>query len=80
MLGYVQTDTRVKWLDRLKNGFAERKEGLRVQKGGALAEANRLQDLGPLLMSCHGRQPAILGQIKIFHLLLDFLPPAPPGT
>ena len=78
LLGYVQTDTSLEWLTRLRTGFAERTETLRIALGTTFAEADGLQDLGPLLKSCHGRQPAILGQIEIFHLMLDFLPPAVP--
>ncbi len=80
MLGYVQTDTALEWLGRLRTGFAERTEVLRVALGTRLAEADGLQDLGPLQMSRHGREPITLGQIEIFHLLLDFLPPNVPGT
>jgi hypothetical protein len=80
MLGYVQTETSLEWLGRLRTGFAERAETLRVARGTTLAEAEGLQDLAPLQMSRHGREPAALGQIEVFHLLLDFLPPAVPGT
>jgi hypothetical protein len=31
-------------------------------------------------MSRHGREPAALAQIEVFHLLLDFLPHALQGT
>jgi hypothetical protein len=80
MLGYVQTDTALDWLGRLKTGFAERTEVLRVALGTRLAEAGYLQDLGPLQISRHAREPITLGQIEIFHLLLDFLPHTVPGT
>jgi len=79
MLGYVQTDTSLEWLARLRTGFAERAETLRVAEGTTLAEAEGFQDLAPLQMSRHGREPAALGQIEVFHLLLDFLPPPVPG-
>lgn len=74
MLGYIQTDTSTGWLHRLKIGFAERTQVLSVVQGTTLAEAEGLQDLAPLQVSRHCRQPATLGQIEIFHLLLDFLP------
>jgi hypothetical protein len=80
MLGYVQTDTPLEWLGRLRTGFAERAETLNVAVGSSLAEAEGLQDLGLVQKSRHGRQLAALGHIEIFHLLLDFLPPALPGT
>jgi hypothetical protein len=80
MLGYVQTDTSLEWLGRLRTGFAERAETLRVARGTTLAEAEGLQDLAPLQMSRHGREPDTLGQIEIFHLLLDFLPVVIPRT
>lgn len=80
MLGYVQTDTSVQWLGRLRTGLAERAETLKVVLGTTLAEADGLQDLGPLQMSRHGRGPDTLGQIEIFHLLLDFLPVVIPKT
>jgi hypothetical protein len=80
MLGYVQTDTALKWSDRLRTGFTEKAETLRVVRGTALAEANGLQDLGSIQVSRHRREPTTLGQIEIFHLLLDFLPPAVSDT
>jgi len=80
MLGYVQTDTALKWSNRLRTGFAEKTETLRVVRGTTLAEANGLRDLGSIQVSRHRREPATLGQIEIFHLLLDFLPHAVPGT
>lgn len=79
MLGYVQTDTALKWSDRLRTGFTEKTEKLRVVADTTLAVANGLQDLGSIQVSRHRREPATLGQIEIFHLLLDFLPPAVPG-
>ena len=78
MLGYVQTDTTLKWSDRLRTGFAEKTELLRVVHGITLTEAIGLQDLAPIQVSRHRREPATLGQIEIFHLLLDFLPLAVP--
>lgn len=78
MLGYVQTDTTSEWLARLRTGFAERTAVLRVVAGTTLASADGLQDLGHLQRSCHGRDPATLGQIEIFHMLLDLLPPVIP--
>jgi hypothetical protein len=78
MLGYVQTLTSNEWLGRLKQGFADRIGALRVVQGTTLAEADGLQDLGHLQRSCHGREPAELGQIEIFHLQLEFLPHAAP--
>lgn len=80
MLGYVQTDTALKWSDRLRAGFTEKTETLRVVRGTTLAEASGLQDLGSIQVSRHRREPATLGQIEIFHLLLHFLPPAVPGA
>ena len=80
MLGYVQTDAALKWLERLRTGFAERAETLRVASGTTIAEAEGLQDIAPLQMSRHGREPAAMGQIAIFHLLLDFLPPVVSGA
>ena len=80
MLGYVQTGTILEWSDRLRTGFAEKTKALRVVQGTTLAEANGLQDLGSIKVSRHSREPATFGQIKIFHLLLDFLPHAAPGT
>lgn len=74
MLGYVQTDTALKWSDRMRTGFAERAEALRVVSGTTLAAANGLQDLGPIQVSRHRREPATHGQIDVFHLLMDFLP------
>lgn len=76
MLGYVQTDTALKWSDRIRAGFAEKAEALRVVRGTTLAGARGLQDLGAIQVSRHHRQPATLGQIDIFHLLMDFLPRA----
>jgi hypothetical protein len=75
MLGYVQTDTVLKWSARIETGFAEKAGMLRVESGTSLAEADGLRDLGPLQVSCHHRDPATLGPIQVFHLLLDFLPP-----
>ncbi|MFZ0962866.1 MAG: hypothetical protein WAO35_18515 [Terriglobia bacterium] len=80
MLGYVQTDTTLEWLGRLRTGFAKRTDTLRVALGTTLAEAEGFQDIAPLLNSYHGREPATLGQIEIFHFLLEFLPPAVPAT
>ncbi len=80
MLGYVQTDTALKWSNRLRTGFTEKTGMLRVLRGTTLAEANGLRDLGSIQVSRHRREPATLGQIEIFHLLLDFLPHAVPGT
>ena len=80
MLGYVQTDSSLEWLGRLKAGFAERAEALKVVVGTTLADTNGLQDLGRLQSSHHGREPASLGEIQILHLLLDFLPSAVTGT
>jgi hypothetical protein len=76
MLGYVQTLTSAEWLDRLRQGLADRSRTLRVAQGTTLADADGLRDLGKLQRSCHGREPAELGQIEIFHLQLEFLPPA----
>lgn len=78
MLGYVQADTALRWLERLRTGFAQRVETLRAARGTVLSEAEGLQDLAPVQMSRHGREPSALGRIEVFHLLLDFLPPAVP--
>jgi hypothetical protein len=80
MLAYVQTDTALKWSTRIKTGFAEKAGILRVVSGTSLAEADGLQDLGPLQVSHHHREPATLGQIDIFHMLMDFLPRAVRNT
>lgn len=80
MLGYVQTLTSAEWLRRLRQGFADCAQELRVVRGTTLSRADDLQDLGPLQRSYHDREPAELGQIEIFHLQLNFLPPAIPTT
>jgi len=78
MLGYVQTDTALKWSARIKTGFTEKAGMLRVVFGTCLAEADGLQELGSIQVSRHHREPATLGPIQVFHLLLNFLPPAVP--
>ena len=74
MLGYVQTDSCATWLERLAAGLAGRRT--EIACGDATAwRPVRLGDEGleTVQVSDHQRTPQALGQIEIFHLLLNYV-------
>lgn len=74
MLGYVQSENGATWLDALARGFSSRKSKLSVcgdQTNWGLAGWPSY-DLRETRESCHERAPT-LGQVKIYHLVLEFL-------
>lgn len=75
MLGYIQTDTRARWLENLRKGFLSRKAELNVcadQHGWKSAQWSE-DGLEEVEESCHNRMPSTLGKIEIYHLLLEFV-------
>jgi hypothetical protein len=74
MLGYVQSDTYAVWLRRLASGFAARRVEICAREGLPDWASTGWQSLGLDVVhtSHHERPLQKLGQIQIFHLLLEF--------
>lgn len=75
MLGYVQSDNKAVWLNRLARGFSSRKNKLNVcsDQPGWESPSWSNSSLTDVQESCHGRTPDTLGRVKIYHLLLELL-------
>ena len=69
MVGYVQTENRQAWLNRLTRGFVSRSSQLRVCE--RFRASPDYQDIAAVQISGHDR--TTLGRIDIYHLLLEFL-------
>lgn len=74
MIGYVQSETCSTWLGRLAHGLVTRRTQLK-----ACADRPGLETVGwigdgldSVQSSCHDRTTTSIGQIELFHLLLDF--------
>jgi hypothetical protein len=75
MLGYVQSDTCEVWLGRLASGLAARRSEICAAEGfpdWALARWHG-DGLDGVHTSQHERPLKNLGQIQIFHLLIEFI-------
>jgi hypothetical protein len=74
MLGYVQSDACAVWLRRLASGFAARRLEICASEGFPdLAPAGwQGEGLDGVHTSQHERPLQNLGQIQIFHLLVEF--------
>jgi hypothetical protein len=74
MLGYVQSTNCATWLGRLAAGFADRQTAIGWGDTTVLGPAAlRDRELESVRVSRHQRTLQHLGQIEIFHLLLDFV-------
>ena len=75
MIGYVQSDSSSTWASRLADGFMSRRTQLAVCAGrptwGATGWVG--DGLDSVQSSCHERTKGDLGQIEVYHLLLDFI-------
>ncbi len=73
MLGYVQTSSCASWLAAIQKGIASRKEALRMPDPNPEWRPVGWPTEGLLDVreSFHHRSPESLGQISIFHFLLD---------
>lgn len=74
MLGYVQSDSCATWMERLASGLAGRRTEIACGDATAWKPAG-LGDEGleTVRVSEHQRTPQALGQIEIFHLLLNYV-------
>lgn len=75
MIGYIQSDDRAVWHNKLINGFSTRKENLNTcREQSNWQPAGWVEDgLTAVQESCHERNPETLGKIGIYHLLLEFI-------
>ena len=74
MLGYVQSASCPKWVERLSDSFANRRAETRCISTPHWEPAVWDDEgLEAVRVSKHQRTPLNLGQIEIFHLLLNFV-------
>ena len=73
MLGYVQTKSCPEWRASIAARFSRNSTELRAcpDRKHPSNPGWTTDGLGEVQASCHGRTPANLGPIEIFHLLLD---------
>jgi hypothetical protein len=72
MLGYVQTTTCAEWLDQLAAGLAKGKTEMLLVNADWEPAGWSDEGLKTVRVSGHRRARQGLGEIEIFHMLLDF--------
>lgn len=72
MIGYIQTDDSPHWRQTLEAKHRKSKVGSCKHQPSLLPVDWCTEGLSEVRISCHKRTSADLGQIEIYHLLLDF--------